>query len=223
MANVNKNLVTHGFEQKLQQVKAGVEKHLSATAPMELVGKQTTVGEVVADFDAILARYQRVRDAAAALAQERKQLYDSLPAGHEEYLAFKRVLQAKLGGTHPQLGDFGLPFGARKPRSSETLVLAAAKARETRRIRTHARAQAKTCAQREGADGRHPRSRWEADVRDFERDRFSGDPSPCPLPCRREENVRDPDPDPDVDWDRDPDRPVEASLGLSPRGRRVSP
>jgi hypothetical protein len=135
MANVDKNLVTHGFEQKLQQMKAGAEKHLPQNAPLELTLKQTTVGQVVADFDAILTRYQRVRDAAAALAQERRLLHDSMPAGHAEYQAFKSFLEAKLGRGNPQLGEYGLPLGVRQPRSSGTLVLAAFRARETRRIR----------------------------------------------------------------------------------------
>jgi hypothetical protein len=135
MVNSNRSLVAHGFEQKLQQAKAGAEKYLIQTAALELSGTETTVAQVVLDFAAVLAKYQDVRDAKAALDQKRVLLQSAVQAGHTEYVAFKAYLEAKLGKGNPELGQFGFTLGVRKPRSSGTNVLAAIKAQQTRKVR----------------------------------------------------------------------------------------
>jgi hypothetical protein len=135
MVNAKKTLLGHGFEQKLQQAKAGAEKYLIQTAALELSGKETTVAQVVLDFAAVLAKYQDVRDAQAALVQKRELLQSALQGGHTEYVAFKAYLEAKLGKGNPELAQFGFTLGVRKPRSSGTNILAAIKAQQTRKIR----------------------------------------------------------------------------------------
>src|SRR5450432_2975382 len=122
MVNSNKNLLTHGFEQKVQQAKAGAEKYLIQTTALELSGTETTVAQVVLDFAGILAKYQDVRDAKAALVQKRVLLQSALQGGHTEYVAFKAYLEAKHGKGNPELAQFGFTFGARKPRSSGTNI-----------------------------------------------------------------------------------------------------
>ena len=135
MVNSKSNPTAHGFEQKLQQAKAGAEKYLIQTTALELSGKETTVAQVVQDFAAVLAKYQDVRDANAALAQKRVLLKSAVQASHTEYVAFKAYLEAKLGKGNPELGQFGFSLGVRKPRSSGTNVLAAIKAQQTRKVR----------------------------------------------------------------------------------------
>jgi hypothetical protein len=135
MVNSNKNLLGRGFEQKLQQAKSGAEKYLPQNSALELSGKETTVAQVVLDFAAILAKYQDVRDAKAALVQKRQVLHSALPGGHTEYVAFKSYLEAKLGKGNPQLAEYGFTLGVRKPRSSGTNVLASIKAQQTRKVR----------------------------------------------------------------------------------------
>jgi hypothetical protein len=135
MVNAQRSLQSHGFEQKLQQAKAGAEKYLIQTTALELSGKETTVAQVVLDFAAVLAKYQDVRDAQAALVQKRGLLQSAVQASHTEYVAFKAYLEAKLGKGNPELGQFGLSLGVRKPRSSGTQVLAAIKAQQTRKVR----------------------------------------------------------------------------------------
>src|SRR5450432_3957470 len=122
MVNAQKNLQGHGFEQKLQQAKAGAEKYLIQTAALELSGTETTVAQVVLDFAAVLAKYQDVRDAKAALTQKRGLLQSALQVGHTEYVAFKAYLEARLGKGNPELEQFGFTLGARKPRSSGTNI-----------------------------------------------------------------------------------------------------
>jgi hypothetical protein len=135
MVNSKKNLLTHGFEQKLKEAKAGAEKYLPQNTALELSGKGTTVAQVVLDFAAVLAKYQDVRDAVAVVAQKRQVLRDSLPGAHAEYSAFKSYLVAKLGKGNPELAQFGYTLGVAKPRSSGTNVLAAIKAQHTRKVR----------------------------------------------------------------------------------------
>jgi hypothetical protein len=130
-----KNLQSHGFEQKLMQAKSGAEKHLPQNAALELSGKETTVAQVVSDFAAVLAKYQDLRDAKAAVALKRQLLQDALPGANTEYAAFKAYLGAKLGKGNPQLTEYGFTTGVRKPTSSGTRVLAAIKAQQTRKIR----------------------------------------------------------------------------------------
>jgi hypothetical protein len=135
MVNSNRNLQGHGFEQKLMQAKAGAEKYLPQNAALELSAKETTVAQVVSDFAAVLAKYQDVRDAKAAVALKLRLLNDALPGAHTEYDAFKAYLVAKLGKGNPQLTEYGFTTGVRKPTSSGTRVLAAMKAQQTRKIR----------------------------------------------------------------------------------------
>jgi hypothetical protein len=119
----------------LQQAKSGAEKYLPQNAALELSGTETTVAQVVADFAAVLTKYADIRDAKAALAQKRQLLQSALQGSHEEYVAFKSYLEAKLGKGNPQLAEYGFTFGARKPSSSGTNVLASIKAQQTRKVR----------------------------------------------------------------------------------------
>ncbi len=135
MVNSIKNLQGQGFEQKLEQAKAGAEKYLPQNAALELSGTETTVAQVVADFAAVLAKYADIRDAKAALAQKRQLLQNAVQGSHEEYAGFKSYLEAKLGKVNPQLAEYGFTLGARKPRSSGTNVLASIKAQQTRKVR----------------------------------------------------------------------------------------
>jgi hypothetical protein len=135
MVNSNKNLLTHGFELKLKAAKAGAEKYLPQNTALELSGKETTVAQVVLDFAAVLAKYQDVRDAVAAVAQKRQVLHDSMTGAHAEYSAFKSYLIAKLGKGNPELAEFGFTLGVPKPKSAGTKVLAAIKAQHTRKVR----------------------------------------------------------------------------------------
>ena len=135
MVNSNKNLQGHGFELKLQEAKAGAAKYLPQDSVLELSGRQTTVAQVVQDFAAVLAKYQDVRDATAAVAPKRQLLNDALPGVHAEYAAFKAYLVSKLGKGNPQLAEYGFSLGVRKPISSGAKVLAAIKAQQTRKVR----------------------------------------------------------------------------------------
>jgi hypothetical protein len=93
------------------------------------------VAQVVLDFAAVLAKYQDVRDAKAAVAVKRQLLQDALPGAHTEYAAFKAYLMSKLGKGNPQLTEYGFSLGVAKPRSSGTNVLAQIKAQQTRKVR----------------------------------------------------------------------------------------
>jgi hypothetical protein len=135
MVNVNKNLVTHGFEQKVQQAKAGAEKNLPQTTALELSGKEMTVAQVVADLAAVLAKYADLRDAEAVVAQKRALLHEALPGAHAEVACFKKYLEAKLGKGNPQLAEYGFNLGVRQPTPSGVKVLAAVKAKQTRAVR----------------------------------------------------------------------------------------
>ncbi len=124
-----------GFEVKVQNALAGVQKYLPADSTLEINGATMTVAQIVADFSAVLTKFSNVRSAKAQWLLAIQAVHDALPAEREEYLSFKKVLEGKLGRGNPQLLEYGFSIGTRKPTTPETKVAAAAKARATRTVR----------------------------------------------------------------------------------------
>jgi hypothetical protein len=124
-----------GFEAKVQKALAGMQKYLPADSTLEINGATKTVAQIEADFTAVLAKFEAIRSAKAQWQLAIAAVSDALPAEREEYLALKKVLEGKLGRGNPQLLEYGFSVGTRKPKSGETIVLAAAKAKATRQLR----------------------------------------------------------------------------------------
>ena len=55
----------NGFEAKVQNALAGVQKYLPADSTLEINGATMTVARIVADFSAMLTKFSNVRSAKA--------------------------------------------------------------------------------------------------------------------------------------------------------------
>jgi len=114
---------------------AGFEKHFP--------GGQFIVGAVPYTTASLVARLQTLADAISELisAQLRvqeliKQLRATMADVGPDVQASERIAQASFGQAVEPLADFGLvPYKKRAPLTSEQLLLAAARARATRKAR----------------------------------------------------------------------------------------
>jgi hypothetical protein len=125
----------HGFESQLNQMAFGVASTLPPTATLVLAGKTWTQPSLLQSLRSTQSLMEGLRDAKIQVARTRQVLEDDVPRAHALLTALSAALQGYFGKEHPQLANFGVPVGTRRPPSSDTLALAAAKARATRQLR----------------------------------------------------------------------------------------
>jgi len=123
------------FEARVQKILAGMQKQLPSDSSLVINGATRTVAQIEADFSALLKRFADIRDAKAQWRLQIAALQGAVSAEREVYFALKKLLEGNLGRGNPQLLEYGFTLGTSKPKSGETIVLAAAKARATRRLR----------------------------------------------------------------------------------------
>jgi hypothetical protein len=124
-----------GFEKRAQQMRAGVEKYLPADETLVVCGKRWTQAELVQALKSAEQLYIDVRDARAALRQKLLDRQAKVRPHAELVANLADALRGYHGRTSAKLAEHGIRTGARKPRTGPATVLAAAKAKLTRKAR----------------------------------------------------------------------------------------
>jgi len=123
------------LERKLQQTMDAVEKNLPADGTLVLEGKTWTQPALLQALKQVVDLYGAVADAKTQYQQQLNMLRQALPEVQKLYLNLGGALRVQFGKGHPLLSEFGVRPGIRKPRNSQTAVLASAKSRMTRSAR----------------------------------------------------------------------------------------
>jgi hypothetical protein len=124
-----------GFEKRAQQMRFGVQKYLPAGETLVVNGKRWTQAELVQELQAAERLYADVRDARAALRQKLLDRQAKVRPHAELVADLALVLRGYHGRESAKLAEHGIRTGSRPPRSSQTIVIARAKARLTRAAR----------------------------------------------------------------------------------------
>jgi hypothetical protein len=127
--------VRTGFEKKAQQMRVGLEKYLPPGETLVLNGKRWTQDQLVAVLQSAEQLYADVRDARAALRQKLLDRQAKVRPHAELVADLANALRGYHGRASPKLAEHGIRAGARPPRSSQAVTLAAAKAKLTRKAR----------------------------------------------------------------------------------------
>jgi len=134
--NNNKTTVRIGaFEQKLQQMQAGVTKVIPQGSTLVVERSPQTAAQLAARLTAYLQMFADVQDKKSQASQQIGTLYQKLPEAHQYYMDLKTSLVAFFGRGSPELSQFGISVGGRKPLTSEQKAIAHAKALNTRKVR----------------------------------------------------------------------------------------
>src|SRR5450631_2330572 len=124
-----------GFEKRAQQMRVGVQKYLPAGETLVVNGRRWTQAQLVQQLQAAERLYTDVRDARAALRQKLLDRQAQVRPHAELVADLALVLRGYHGRESPKLAEHGIRTGARPPRTSRALTVAAAKARLTRAAR----------------------------------------------------------------------------------------
>jgi hypothetical protein len=127
--------VRTGFEKRAQQMRAGLQKHLPTSETLVINGKRWTQGQLVAELQSAEQLYVDVRDARAALRQKLLDRQAKVRPHVELVADLANALRGYHGRASPKLAEHGIRAGARPKRSGQSLTLAAAKAKLTRKAR----------------------------------------------------------------------------------------
>jgi hypothetical protein len=130
-----RNVMAVVFEKKLQQAMDAVDKNLPANSTLVLEGTNWTQPALLQALKKVVDQFGVVADAKAKYQQQLTLLRQALPEVQNLYTNLGTALRVQLGKGHPLLTQFGVASGVRKPRTSQTVVLASAKSRMTRSAR----------------------------------------------------------------------------------------
>ena len=133
MANNEKNI--GAFEQKLQQMEAGVEKMLPQGSTLVVERSPQTVAQITARLKGYLQLFADLRDQKAQALQQLGAFHQRMPEVHQYYMDLKTSLVAFFGRKGPELPQFGIPVRSPTPLTSEQKAVAHAKALNTRKVR----------------------------------------------------------------------------------------
>ena len=120
---------------QLQQLLAGTQKDIPATAMVAVDGVQMKQSDIVAKLQGYIQLFEQADAAKAAFGQSTKPLQDARSEISQFMLVYAQALRQFLGRSSPLLGDFGIAVSQRKVPSVETLTLAKAKRQQTRDAR----------------------------------------------------------------------------------------
>jgi hypothetical protein len=118
---------------QLQQMLAGAQKDLPATSTVDIDGQQLKQSDLVAKLQGWIQLFEQQAAAKAAASTAATALK---AAGITQFrVSLAQALKQVLGKSSPLLADFGLSTTQRKVPTTETRILAQAKARATRAAR----------------------------------------------------------------------------------------
>jgi hypothetical protein len=120
---------------KLQQMLAGTQKDVPATSTVDIDGQEMKQPDIVAQLQS-WAQLHEQKEAAKAAASKAVQALTAIePQVTKFMVAYGQALKQVLGKGSALLADFGLVVTQRKVPTTETRILAQAKAAATRRAR----------------------------------------------------------------------------------------
>jgi hypothetical protein len=123
--------VRTGFEEKAQQMRTGLQKHLPANTTLVIKGVAYTQAQLVQAMQEAERLYAEVRDARVALRQALLTRQAKIRPFAELHSDLALSLKGYFGRVSAKLDDLGVRTGTRPPRSVRAKTLAQAKARLT--------------------------------------------------------------------------------------------
>jgi hypothetical protein len=126
---------TGAFEEKLQEMELGVSKYLPPNSTLVVERNPMTAAQMADRLKVYLQSYADLRDKKEQARQQLGALHQQLPEAHAFYMGLKAALVAFFGRGSPELSQFGISVGGRKPLTSEQKAIAHARALETRKVR----------------------------------------------------------------------------------------
>jgi hypothetical protein len=135
MTNNNTKVRTGAFEKKLEELELGVQKYLPQTSTLIVEKSPMTAAQLADRLKVYLQTFADLRDKKEQARQQLGVLHQQLPEAHAFYMGLKAALVAFFGRGSPELSQFGISVGSRKPLTSEQKAIAHAKAVNTRKAR----------------------------------------------------------------------------------------
>ncbi len=135
MTNNNSTVKIGALEQKLQRMQSGIAQAIPQGSTLVVERSPQTAAQLAAQLTAYLQMFADLRDKKAQARQQLGALRQKLPDAHGFYMGLKTSVVAFFGPGSPELVQFGLSVGSRKPLTSEQKAIAHAKALNTRKIR----------------------------------------------------------------------------------------
>ena len=123
------------FEARLQQLELGVTKYLPQTSTLIVEKSSMTAAQLADRLKAYLQTFAELRDKREQARQQLGVLRQQSPDAHEFYMGLKAALVAFFGRGSPELSQFGISVGGRKPLSAEQKAIAHARTLNTRKVR----------------------------------------------------------------------------------------
>ncbi len=113
----------------------GVTKYLPQSSTLVVEKSPVTAAQMAARINGYLQTFADLRDRKEQARQQLGVLQQQLPEAHAFYMGLKPALVAFFGRGSPELSQFGISVGSRKPLTSEQKAIAHAKALNTRKVR----------------------------------------------------------------------------------------
>jgi hypothetical protein len=135
MTNNDTTVKTGAFEKELQQMLLGVSKYLPQTSTLIVEKNTLTAAQMASRINGYLQTFADLRDKKEQARQQLGVLQQQLPEAHAFYMGLKAALVGFFGRGSPELSQFGISVGGRKPLTSEQKAIAHARALNTRRVR----------------------------------------------------------------------------------------
>jgi hypothetical protein len=122
-------------EAELQQLVAGTQKNLPATSTVDVNGQELKQADIVAKLQSWIPLFQQVDATNTPYRNAEKALQAALPEIRQYVGSYRQALRQVFGKGSPLLADFGLSATQPKTPTTQTRVLAQAKAAATRKAR----------------------------------------------------------------------------------------
>jgi hypothetical protein len=135
MANNKTQVKIGAFEQKLQEMEAGITKVIPQGSTLVVERSPQTAAQMADRLKAYLQMFADARDKKYQARRQIGALHQKLPEAHQYYMDLKTTLVAFFGRGSPELSQFGISVRQRKPLTSEQKAVAHAKALNTRKVR----------------------------------------------------------------------------------------
>ncbi len=134
-ANVSNGTAPGAFEIAVSKVLQGVTAVIPATSNLVIAGSPMTKAQMEQKLQAILAEYDAIRTARAALQGTLQTAKSSRIADHEFLMQLHAALVALFGRQSPELQKFGYKPMKRRTTTAAEKVSAEAKRKVTRELR----------------------------------------------------------------------------------------
>ncbi len=122
-------------EAEIVKLSQAVKEKLAPTVSLVVDGVSATQPQVAAKLDAFAASHAAVHDARQAL-QAALKARDAASVEAREYCkGLKAAVKQQLGRTNPELAAFGISPDKPLVRTTKDLIVASAKAQQTRQVR----------------------------------------------------------------------------------------